>query len=350
MEITQPIGTFYLGILPARIVINISEIKERKYDKIKLKTFGGVQRSESVRRISEISSYCSDPDGTFPTPIIIAVGKQQEYTFENNILEFNKNEKLGEVIDGQHRIKGLAKSEYIEHFNLPVVFMFDLVEEEKAYVFSIINSTQTKVPMSLIYDLFDLTEKRSPKKTCHEMARLLNSDKTSPFHCRLKMLGKKETELASLSQGSFIKYLLELISKNPDEDAINIKRNKKLEDDPSLPLRIYFKNNKDEIIYKILLNLFNALREVFTDEWNNPNEYILSKPMGYGAILKAFPALYEQGKANNNLSKDFFKERFLKFQELLIQENKVLNSSNFPSNEQVQRKLADMIIKSIQQT
>lgn len=74
-------------------------------------------------------------------------------------------------------------------FELLVVLIFDLTEEEKAYIFSIINSKQIKVSMNLIYDLFELSEKRSPQKTVHEMARALNQKEAFPFHNRLKMLG-----------------------------------------------------------------------------------------------------------------------------------------------------------------
>lgn len=83
------------------------------------------------------------------------------------------------------------KSKRAVDFNLPVVLMFNLTMEEKAYVFSIINSTQTKVSMSLIYDLFDLSKTRSFQKTAHEIARSLNKMNNSPFFNRLKMLGKK---------------------------------------------------------------------------------------------------------------------------------------------------------------
>ena len=87
--------------------------------------------------------------------------------------------------------------------------MFDLTEEEKAYVFSIINSKQTKVSSSLIYDLFSLSQHRSPTKTAHEIARALNRNTESPFYKRLKMLGKKieGEDKATLSQGTFVKYL-----------------------------------------------------------------------------------------------------------------------------------------------
>ena len=113
-------------------------------------------------------------------------------------------------------------------------------------------------------------------------------------------MGKKEGELESLSQGSFIKYLLPLISTNPNKDMRDIKNNVKLKDDKSCPFRKYFIEDKDEVMYRIIFNLFDALKEVFQEEWNNPNRYILSKTTGYGAVLNAFNKIYRKGVSENN--------------------------------------------------
>lgn len=347
IEINQPIGTFYIGKLPAKTVIKIAHVKKRKYDSDKIITFGGVQRPESESRIKEISKYCSDPDATFPTPIIISVDDRSKYNLNGSVLEFDDNEFFGEVIDGQHRIKGIEKSDYIDKFELPIIFMFNLIEEEKAYIFSTINSKQTRVPMSLIYDLFDVYETRSPMKVCHEIARTFNSDESSPFYKRLKMLGSKQEELASLSQGSFVKYLIPLISKTPDQDAIDIKKSKSLAVDTSCPLRVYFEKGEDQVIYKILFNLFNSFKEVFHVEWVNPAEYILTKTLGYGAIVKAFPILYEKGRAQKDLSADFFLTEVKKIKAQFNNSNIKLTSEYFPSNQQQLSRLSQLFIDAL---
>lgn len=341
VSVRQPIGTFYLTSLEASVLSKIANATPRGEHP------DAVQREQSQKRIKEISEYCSDTDATFPTPIIIAVNASSTVSLNENFITFDENEVFGDVIDGQHRLEGLKKSNYIDEFQLPVVFMFDLEAYQKAYVFSIINSKQTRVNMSLIYDLFALSKTRSPYKTCHEIARALNKDPDSPFNRRLKMLGKKEEgqDLASLSQGTFIKYFLELISKYPDEDARNIKRNNALEDNPSLPLRKYFISNEDPIIHKIILNLFSALSKVMKTEWNKPDEYILSKSIGFGAILKVFPTLYADGIEKKDLSEDFFIKAFSKIKDNL---SKKITSENYGSNEQARTKLYQDLLKAYQ--
>lgn len=344
IEFKQPIGTFYFSKLNASILMSVVNITPRSSSNP-----SAIQRDESKDRINEIAKYCSDPDATFPTPIIISVYSESNFEITDDLIIFSEDEKIGEVIDGQHRLKGILKSQLADKFELPIVLLFDLTEEEKAYIFSIINSKQTKVSMSLIFDLFALSRFRSPQKTAHEIARVLNRSESSPFYNRLKMLGNKENnqEVATLSQGTFVTHFIELLSKDPDEDLRNSKNNIQFQEIPTLPLRKYFINNEDEIILKIILNVFKGLKEVFYDLWQDPNHNILWKSTGYVAIIKSFNELYKLGDSKNDLSTDFFKECFIKFDRHLKSQNLELTSNYFPSNAQQQTRLHKLLIESI---
>lgn len=343
IQIQQPIGTFYFSKINAKLLGEIVNVTPRSADP------SAIQRDESKDRINEIAKYCSDPDATFPTPIIVSIYDNAEVMINEDVITINDNAIIGEVIDGQHRLKGILKSNLASSFELPLVLLFNLTEEEKAYIFSIINSKQTKVSMSLIYDLFALSRHRSPQKTSHEIARALNKSKESPFFNRLKMLGNKEEhqEYATLSQGTFVKHFIELLSKDPDEDLRKSKSSIALIDNPELPLRHYFINNEDEVILKIILNLFNALKETFLELWENPTKNILWKSTGYVAIIKAFNDLYVLGDTKNDLSKDFFQICFEKFKKRLEEQNLELTSKDFPSNAQQQIRLSKILIESI---
>lgn len=346
-EVTQPIGTFYLSVMKASDVINISESKVRTIEDEK-----AVQRDDSPERINAIADYCRDPDATFPTAVIISVYSQKFLGMSENYLEFEDNTIVGEIIDGQHRILGLKKSGLSDRFDLPVVFMFDLDDYQRGYVFSIINSKQKNVPISRIYDLFALNPYRSPYKTCHDIVKTLNRDENSPFFNRIKMLGKKELgqENASLSQAAFINYLVPLISKKPEKDAIDIKTGIMLEHDENLPFRKYFINEQDDIILKILLNYFGAIQEVFEEQWEQPQKYILSKPIGYGALIKTLPEFLEYGFDTGRLSKSFFVEEFTKLKKFLESKDSngiQITSEFFGSNEQSRNKLANFISSAI---
>lgn len=355
LEYEQPIGIFYMTVIEADILLKIVEVRRRgeTYNDYSLwndkprSIEEGVQRKESTDRVNKISKYCEDPDATFPTPIIISIYSDVDVEDRDHKFVFNikEEERIGDVIDGQHRLMGIAKSGYSSRFKLPVALMFNMNVEEKAYVFSTINSTQTKVSMSLIYDLFDLTTKRSPQKTAHEIARSLNKIDYSPFYNRLKMLGKKEPDqyYATLSQGTFVKQLLTLISKDPDEDSSRIKRGMALSR-YRLPFRQYFIDEKDDVILKILMNCFTALKETFDEEWKDPTKNVLWKTTGYGAVIKAFPYLYERGVEGKDLSKDYFMQCFRKLKAYMKGMNKDFSNKFYSGGgEQLQNKLAEDI-------
>ncbi len=352
LPVIQPIGTFYLGVLPARILMNVVSVERRTYDVLSKQTAGGPQRYLSPPRLVEIAKYCEDPDATFPTSIIVAVDDESCGVDNDGILEFDETRVIGSVIDGQHRLYGIAQApeKYQDEFNLPVAFMFDLEIQEKAYIFSIINSKQTRVPSSLIYDLFGMVDDPSPQKTCHEVARTLNSDPASPFYTRLKMLGRREENLASLSQGAFVKYLMPLLSKTPDEDARRLKRGMDLlnEHSDDMPFRSYLAQEKDEVICKVMSNLFTAIKNVFGKEWETPKAFILSKTVGYAGMMRALPNLIRLGTANKTLKTEFFEVCFQAFRDYLDERGMSLTSEFFPSNESGRKKLADALLESVE--
>ncbi|MEO4080045.1 MULTISPECIES: DGQHR domain-containing protein [Acinetobacter] len=342
-EVQQPIGTFYLSVVNAKKLIKVTETRAREIDS------KDVQREFSPARVNEIADYCRDPDATFPTSIIISIKPEAFKGIFGNSLEFLDDTVIGEILDGQHRLLGLEKSGISERFDLPVVFMFDLDNYQKGYVFSIINSKQTRVNPSLIYDLFALSHHRSPYKTCHEIVRNLNRDKESPFFDRIKMLGRKEEhqEKASLSQSAFINYLVPLISKKPEQDAIDIKNEQQIFGDSKLIFRDYFIHNEDHIILKILLNYFNAISKVFHCEWNDPDKYILSKPIGYGALLKVLPFIFNKGDMEGDLSERYFTNIYNQVKYYFYENNIEITSNQFGSNEQARTKLAKLILEAL---
>lgn len=342
MKVEQPIGYFYLGKLNSEELRKIAEPNRRKLNE-------GIQRRLRGERLRDISFYCDDPDATFPTPIILAVEENCELKeLENGLYEYKidleSNVAKAEILDGQHRLFGILDSG--KNIELPIVLMFNLTEEEKAYVFSTINSNQQKVDKSLIYDLFELSKTRSPYKTCHELARLFNSKIESPFCGRLKMLESRDSSFESLSQGTFVRYVVKLISDNPQRDYIDIKNNVKLKNDkPGCPLRYYFVTNQDEIIYLILSNCFTGLKNAFPEEWNKPQKYILSKTTGFGAVIKFLKAQLADIFTNGgDLTVSFFEKVFSIFKDELIKRGLELTSNNFSPSEQNEKKLSDIIV------
>lgn len=104
IEVEQPIGTFYLSAINAKTLVDIVEIRRRNSDNVfELSLFErytntqeqGVQRAQSKERVNKIKDYCSDPDATFPTPIIISIYSDVSYIDKNNtfVFEVDDNKK-----------------------------------------------------------------------------------------------------------------------------------------------------------------------------------------------------------------------------------------------------------------
>lgn len=100
-----------------------------------------------------------------------------------------------------------------------------------------------------------------------------------------------------------------LISKNPDDDNTKMKRGIAIQSN-NLPFRKYFIDGRGDVILKILMNCFTALKQVLKKEWENPANNVLWKTTGYGAIIKAFPYLHERGVDKKDLSENYIYECF----------------------------------------
>ena len=361
IPVSQPIGTFYLISLPAHELVKRVRIQPRS---VSSPDNYNVQRAENQSRVIEIAEYVRDPDATFPTAVIIsadslhAVVSEGAITFSPKLGEPAEGFEIGELLDGQHRIRGLREASErghdISNFEIPVVVMLDLDVAEKAYVFSIINSKQTPVSKSLIYDLFGLAKDRSPYSVCHEIARAMNTDPTGPFYRGIKMLGKKQDSQEMLTQGSFVKYLLRLITSKPDQDALALKSNEVLVE-RDRPFNAFFRNKKDELILKAMTNYFQAVKESFPKDWD-PSSYVdsegkpikgktpvLRRTVGYEALMRALSRSWPAVQAEATLEKEFFLKVVSGFQKNV--EGKDISTAEFGSSSADAGKLAALFVK-----
>ncbi len=346
IEFSQPAGDFLLTVLPAAEIIRISKATPRKFDSVLLDTVGGIQREPSWKRVEEITKYSETVDATFPTPILLAINSES-FIIENNEIEII-GDKMADIVDGQHRILGLKDSNRVKEFSIPVVFIVDSTEEQKALIFATINGKQTKVPKSIIYDLFKVAEGRSPQKTAHEIARALNSDPSSSWYRRLKMLGKKTIDSKeSLSQGTFVNNLIENISADPDKDFDLIRQNKEPIINDKLIFNDYFCRKQDSNILKILNNVFKAAEETWPTEWNDPNNYILTKTTGFSGIMRALPEMVFQGKRKKELTKEYFKKIFEIAKRQMAAQSIRLTSDSFISSARGEVQFKDILLRAL---
>lgn len=291
---TQPGATFYACTLNATAIVGRLEIRRRSQDSTL-----GMQRDENRARVRDVAAYAREDNAVFPTPIIVSANSDVVLV-QGNFLKIPISSSIvGHVLDGQHRLLGLKDLTEIElqRFELLIVFAFDIDIYSEATIFATINSTQKQVSKSLMYDLFSLQPGRSIEKTCHEIVRSLNDDPLSPFHRRIKILGKKMGEAETLSQAAFVDQIGRQVRTNE-----NLKR--------------YYEKSEDWAIRKIVSNCYsavlNAQKQASTEF---PLDYFF-RTTGFGGVAQALGPLVKAGIAWGDMSESQFLKVMQKFFEL----------------------------------
>ncbi len=299
MEIKQPIGTFYSGRMRSQDLIDISFADVLRIEKRDVERYLGVERPLSTRRVNELAKYVETIDATFPTGVILAVSsKDADYDEKREVMRIRKGDDVAKIIDGQHRIAGL-KSFSGKEFEMNVTMFVDMDMEDQGMVFAVINLEQTKVNKSIVYSLYEYAKSRSPQKTCHNIAKLLNSTKNSPFKDKIKILGSatgKSKE--SLTQATFVERLLSYISREPMIDRDTLKRGKNLNkvtgsEERRLIFRNMFIDKRDEDIAKVVWNYFAVVEYKWFEAWyESIAGNILNRTTGFGALMSFFRNAY----------------------------------------------------------
>lgn len=310
LPVEQPIGCFYIGVMPSEDLFSISyaDIREIESD---LDNYIGIQRRLNKDRVKEISEFVKSIDATFPTSVVLAVpGSCAEIMDDGRLRIFEGlNQETGEkinldrvakILDGQHRVEGLKAAEDLK-FQVPVSIFVDADLADQAYIFATVNLAQTKVNKSLVYDLLDHAKARSPEKTAHEIVVAFDRLSTSPFHKSIKRLGAATPgrQGETLAQATVVNGIIPLISRNPTKDRNSLAKNKwfskGLEDltFEEAPLRQLWIDGKDSEIAQILLEYFNAVAERWPDAWGSRERgNILPRTNGYMALIRLFKNIY----------------------------------------------------------
>jgi DGQHR domain-containing protein len=303
IEIRQPIGMFYIASIPSRELVEISFADRRRIfeQEREIEVVSGIQRQLSPKRVAELRQYVTTKDACFPTGIILAIeSRNATYDPKTKMMSIRYTDDVAKIIDGQHRIEGLVSYDG-PPFELNVTIFVNMEMEDQAIVFSTINLKQAPVAGSLVYDLYEYATTRSPQKTCHEIARLLNRRAESPFHQRIMILGTatgKPNE--TLTQAAFIDPLLKLICSTPaeamsDRDTLKRKRAIELISEGAIRTRkLIFRNmfirEEDAQIAKILWNYFTAVQGRWPNAWNLKQKgMILNRTTGYRALMQFLP-------------------------------------------------------------
>jgi len=306
LKVTQPIGTFFIGVMKSEDLVRVAVADIRRLEDNEIDDYIGIQRRLSGTRSKELKSYVNSYDATFPTSIILAVDEENaEWDQERQTLTLRPSSRraineVARIIDGQHRVDGLTNFEG-EQFDVSVSVFVGTDLATQANIFATVNLAQTKVNRSLVYDLLDYEKKRSPQKSAHHIAVALDQMTFSPFYRRIKRLGSATSgrEGEPLTQAAIVEALLDFLSRDPIADRSAFLRalipsNPSEEEHRKYPFRQLFLNEKDTEITEIVLNFFTAVRDRWPTSWSDLDRRgnVLPKTNGVKALMRYLKPVY----------------------------------------------------------
>ena len=354
IRVKQNIGEFYIGKARASDVIKICHAPvRRKILSDELDQYIGIQRELNEARVKELVKFVKTSDAAFPNSIILSVNKEY-YRFDKDKICIQLSENSCNIIDGQHRLAGFEPG-YDEDFELILTLFPDLSLEYQSYIFSIINTRSTKINPSLAQDLYSFSQIETPEKLSHWMARVFSKTKGSPWFQMIKILGRSDVETAILSQSSFCRAIVDLISSREDSYTIRDKLKANRNDRKALlemydssrvnryPLWVKYCKGEDKYIYDLLKAFFVAAKTVFPDDWGNPKS-ILTKTTGYNALMLVLKRILQVELPEDNGAGKFSE---LLNRAKLSSEVKKLTSRNYNPGGQGEGRLKSDLLKAM---
>nr|WP_014017773.1 DGQHR domain-containing protein [Lactococcus lactis]AEK97249.1 hypothetical protein PVF_pVF21p05 [Lactococcus lactis subsp. lactis bv. diacetylactis] len=222
----------------------IEKLKNKTDNNIKIEEKAdGIQRRTDLGRIESIADHIYNNKSNtplFPTPLVLGVIyilKMRRVIIMLlrlmiNIwrLSFPKIKQAFTIIDGQHRMLGIARyrtkyDDHISNIELPIILIPEVNLQDATKIFIDINANQRKVNRSIVYDLYANIDDREYEyiKSIKTVVQALNENKSSVLNNQIKMLG---TGQGSISLAFMIEYIdKEIIKGDKSFDQVKLLKN-----------------------------------------------------------------------------------------------------------------------------
>ncbi len=266
IPVTQGARQFFLLRLPASIVTSISYAAVHGQDD----ESGAVQRVLNARRIASIRDFTLQ-GGDFPSALVLNWMGTTRLVTEAGAVSFTPSERSAQIIDGQHRIAGIASAivddPAVGDLQLPVALYSGLSTQECADIFLSINTEQKTVSRSLVFDLFGIASDALVDHVAvraRDVAIHLHESDDSPYNGLIKLPGspRRRGGVALSTVVSVIKPLVE------DKGTFEMYGLTELETQK-----------------RVMLNYFRALHSKYGMRWDGP-ENVFNFASGFSAAVR----------------------------------------------------------------
>lgn len=272
-EIVVPFATakqhgrsFYITALTAADLVHISYVARRGVDEEE----GAVQRLLNPARIAGIRDFVI-AGGSFPASIVLNwFDKDTAPKVKNDKLVIQRPPRVAQIIDGQHRVIGIAaaidKKKTLSKLQIPVTLYTGLSTQECADLFLSINTEQKPVHRSLVFDLYKVASNYIVDPAAlraGDLASELDERKDSPFIGYVNFPGTPKGH-KGLALSTIVSAVKPLVEEKGVFDQVGLSE---------LQMQSQF-----------LINFFNVLRNAYGAEWESPSNVFRMAAGFVGAI------------------------------------------------------------------
>jgi DGQHR domain-containing protein len=293
----------YSAVLSLRELLGHSRLDTYRHENRQ-----GYQRPLTKSRLRQVSRYLREEEGVLPTSMLLCIRQPDRASFEPagsgggaaepGILTIPPGVALW-LVDGQHRLAGLEraltkdKAKWLADYPLPVTIVEGIDAYEEMRYFHVINTRQKGVPTDVV-DRHLLTmreaegaalleregERNYLRGRATKLCDILASDPASPWYGIILMPGEKRRPHHLMRQHGMVSSLDPVV-----KDA-------------------FVKRLTDEEAGKLLLNYWCATRDRWQSAFEEPQEYMIQRPLGAGALHQIFPDVVELCRAGDDFSRE----------------------------------------------
>ncbi|OGO46577.1 MAG: hypothetical protein A2W34_01835 [Chloroflexi bacterium RBG_16_64_32] len=299
----RPDVSLYSAVLPFRDLRGRCRPDTYRYDHRQ-----GYQRPLTPSRLRHVSAYLREEEGMLPTSLLLCIRQPDHASFEPAEID----SVCGEpglltipagvtmwLVDGQHRLFGLEraltkdKADWVADYPVPVTIIDGIDAYEEMRYFHVVNTRQKGVPTDVVdRHLLTMREAEGAALLEREGERsylrgratmfcdVLNSDPASPWYGTIIMPGEKRRPHHLVRQHGMVTSLDPMV-----RDA-------------------FVKRLTDEEAGKLLLNYWGAARDRWQSAFEEPQEYVIQKALGAGALHQILPDALEICRSADDFSRE----------------------------------------------
>ena len=268
IKVQQTNRHFFLTRMPADHLTRIAYASVRGESQEE----GAVQRLLNPRRIASVKEFTL-AGGDYPSCIVLNLVAKGKLKVAGEQLTLADEPRLAQIIDGQHRVAGMAEAikanSKLARLEIPVAIYEGLDSTECADIFLAINTEQKPVARTLVFDLYGIASKQlvdSSALRARDIAIALNDFEESPYQGMIKLPGSPRVR-GGIALSTVVTGLKPLIDPKGPLDMAGISELSRQT--------------------SVFINLFSALKDKYGDQWDTTdNPFVYAS--GFMGALQLF--------------------------------------------------------------